>query len=196
MPVSSTVIKLPAQTGVALELRPGQTLRIIDLNGKQVADLALFSAVDLAESFSPGRTIDYNETIGIRRGLELYSNRSTRFARVVEDTVGIHDQLLAPCSEAMYERRGQHGHRSCHANLAEALRRFGITPDLVSATINVFMDVRIRPNGDVAIFPPASRSGDVFALQALCPLVVGLTACSSELTNDGRCKPIGYEVLP
>jgi len=195
MSLSSAQVRLAPQTGAALLLRKDQVLRIVDPQGSQVADLAFFDAADPRDGFSPGRTIDYNESIRVRCGDALYSNRSTALARVVEDTVGVHDLLLSPCSETMFERRGQRGHRSCHANLLQALAPFRVPDDAVTATLNVFMDVRIGAGGRVTIYPPPSRAGDRFALQALTDTIVGITACSSELTNGGWCKPIVYEVL-
>lgn len=195
MPLSSALIEIPAQSGVGITLARGDTLRIIDRCGEQVADLAIFTQMDVAESFSSGRTIDYNESLSVGIGDVLFSNRSSELARVVEDTVGVHDMLLAPCSEAMFARRSLLSHPSCHANLVGALLRFGVCSDMVSATINVFMNVQVTTTGRIVIREPASRSGDCFSIEALQDLIIGVTACASERTNSGHCKPIFYEVL-
>jgi uncharacterized protein YcgI (DUF1989 family) len=194
VPVPAALIEIPPQSGVALQLRQGEWLQIVDVYGGQVADLACFAARDTREAFSSGRTIDYNESLRLRVGDLLYSNRSGELARVVEDSVGIHDMLLSPCSEAMFARRGELAHPSCHANLTAALGAYGIVGDAVVATLNVFMDVRVHADGRVEIRPPASMPGDRFAIEAVCDLIVGVAACSSELTNHGRCKAIAYEV--
>jgi uncharacterized protein len=194
MPVSSARTILAPQTGAAVRLRCGDVLAIIDTAGGQVADLAFFSAADVAESFSTGRTIDYLERIKLRVGDSLYSQRSNELAVVTRDDVGAHDMLLAPCSQAMFARRGEFGHASCHANLTTSLAPFGIGADAIVATLNVFMDVRVDEDGRITLHPPTSRPGDRFELRALRDLVVGITACSSELTNAGQCKPISYEI--
>jgi len=187
---------IEAQRGVALRLRAGETLRIVAIEAEQVADLALYDACDPRDGFSPGRTVDYNESLDLRVGSLLYSHRSVPLAQVVEDTTGVHDMLLTPCSRIMFERRGQNAHPSCHENLYTNLARFGITSDDVAATVNVFMDVRVNSDRTVGIFPPASKPGDRFSVRALRDVLVGVTACSSELTNAGRCKSISFEVLP
>lgn len=192
MPISSALVEIAAQTGVALRLRRGGILRIVDACGEQVADLALFCESGPNDSFSPGRTMDYNESVRLPLGAVLYSQSSVAMARVVEDTVGVHDLLLAPCSAAMFARRGQSPHPSCHENLSAALEPFGIQRDLVVATLNVFMDVRVDAGGAISIHPPASPPGASFALEAIEDMIVGISACSSELTNNGRCKPIYY----
>jgi uncharacterized protein YcgI (DUF1989 family) len=194
MSVSQDLIHIPAQHGSALRLRAGDTLCIVAVESQQVSDLALFDASDIRDSFSPGRTIDYNESLDVTVGSVLYSHRSARLAEVVEDTVSVHDMLLTPCSSAMFERRGEPKHRSCHENLYTSLAQFGIGPDDVVATLNVFMDVRVGVDRKISIYPPPSKPGDRFAIRALRDLVVGITACSSEVTNAGSCKPVSYEV--
>jgi uncharacterized protein YcgI (DUF1989 family) len=194
MPVSSPTTLLAPQSGTAVHLHRGDTLAMIDTTGGQVADLAFFSAADVLESFSPGRTIDYLERIKLRVGDSLYSQRSNELAIVTRDDVGVNDMLLAPCSQAMFAKRGEFGHASCHANLTAALAPFGIGPHAIVATLNVFMDVRVDADGRVTIYPPPSRVGDRFELRAQRDLIVGITACSSELTNAGQCKSVAYEV--
>jgi len=179
---------------VARLLRAGETLRIIDPLGEQVCDVAIFAAKDPRDSFSPGRTIDYNERLVPQIGDVLYSHRSTPLMRIVNDLVGVHDLLLSPCSRVMFERRGEYRHPSCHENLYRALEPFSIGADEVTATLNVFMDVRVEGNR-IKIYPPPSRAGDYIDLRAEIDCVVGLTACSSERTNNGHCKPIEFTVV-
>ncbi|HXM06676.1 MAG TPA: urea carboxylase-associated family protein [Candidatus Acidoferrum sp.] len=193
MSISTTL--LAPQTGTAVRLHRGQVLAIISPTGGQVADLALFDAANVLESFSPGRTIDYLERIKLGIGDSLYSQCDNELAAITRDDVGVHDMLLAPCSRAMFARRGQLDHASCHANLTESLAPFGIGPLAIVATLNVFMDVRVDTEGHVTIHPPPARAGDRFELRAQRELIVGITACSSELTNAGRCKAIAYELI-
>lgn len=195
MSVSQGLIRVPAQHGTALRLSAGDILCIVAIEAHQVSDLALFDASDPRDSFSPGRTIDYNASLDLIVGSTLYSHRSVPLAEVVEDTVGVHDMLLTPCSRLMFERRSERAHPSCHENLASNLSAFGIGPDDVVATLNVFMDVRVGTDRKISIYPPPSKPGDRFAIRALQSLIIGITACSSEVTNAGSCKPVAYEVL-
>jgi len=194
MSVSPELIRIPAQHGAAVPLRSGNVLFVVALEEHQVADLAFFDGCDLRDSFSPGRTIDYNESLDVTVGSVLYSHRSVALAEVVYDSVGVHDMLLTPCSRSMFERRGEPAHRSCHENLYIELARFGVAPDDVAATLNVFMDVRVGADRKISIYHPPSRPGDRFAIRAMRDLIVGITACSSELTNGGSCKPVAYEL--
>ena len=88
------------------------------------------------------------------------------------------------------------GHPSCQDNLVRALQPFNILDDDIHATFNAFMRVDIHSNGSIAVMPPSSRAGDRVVLRALVDLIVGLTACSSEHSNNGVCNPIDYRVIP
>jgi uncharacterized protein YcgI (DUF1989 family) len=190
-------IHLPPQTGAGLRVGRGQLLRIIDPTGEQVSDLVSFAADDPAEWLSSGRTIDYANTIYLTKGHTLYSNRSRPMWTIVEDTVGRHDFLLTPCSPDTF--RIIYGntapHPSCFANLVEHLAPFGVAPDSIPTTFNVFMNVEVGPSGELAIGPPRSRAGDYLLLRAEMELIVGVTACSAELSNNGAFKPIDVELL-
>ncbi len=189
-------LRLEAQSGCAFTLRRGDALQIIDPHGGQVADLMAFGLHDLRETFSSGRTLDYNASVFLSSGAALYSNRSNVMLRIEQDDVRRHDFLLTPCSERMFEiLRGQAHHNSCLTNLANALRRFGLGEDDVHSTFNAFMHVVVGANGRVDVLPPTSQPGECVVLRAQMDLVVGLTACSSEHSNAGRCKPIDYQLL-
>jgi uncharacterized protein YcgI (DUF1989 family) len=188
---------LPPQTGTALVVRRGELLRIIDPQGEQVSDLISFAHEDPSEWLSSGRTIDYANTIYLTAGHTLYSNRSRPMWTIVEDTVGRHDFLLTPCSPETFTiiyKTTAH-HPSCFENLVTELAPFGIKPDRIPTTFNVFMNVVVAGNGDLSILPPRSRAGDYLLLRAEMDLIVGVTACSAELSNNGSFKPIDVEHL-
>ncbi len=188
---------LEPQTGTAFRISPGQLLKVIDPTGEQVSDMISFSATDSHEWLSSGRSIDYANSIYLTKGHILYSNRSTPMWTIVEDTVGRHDFLLTPCSpdtfRIIYGRDDYHP--SCHENLSKALAAFGIEPDAIPTTLNIFMNVEIAQSGELNILPPQSKAGDYLLLRAEMEMVVGVTACSAELSNNGSFKPIDVEVL-
>ncbi len=68
-------------------------------------------------------------------------------------------------------------------------------PEAIFSTFNVFMNVGIEPAGRVLVRPPLSRAGDRVEVRALMDLVVGLTACSAEQSNNYAFEPIHYEIL-
>lgn len=176
-------------------MKKGQRLTVVDLEGEQVCDLICFNAHDINEVLSSGRTIDYAETIFLTTGHPFYSNRSQVMFRIVKDTVGRHDFLLTPCSSDTFRILYQHQnpHRGCLGNLEECLKEYGITADRIPVCFNIFMNVTVDgTTGKIAVKPPRSRQGDHIILEAEMDLVVGMTACSAEMSNNYSFKPIGY----
>ncbi|MGZ3257272.1 MAG: DUF1989 domain-containing protein [Croceibacterium sp.] len=189
-----SAIEIPPRSGTAFPLAKGKVLKVIDPQGSQVSDLLAFSAVDAREAISNGRTFDYEETIRLTAGNRLWSNRSNAMLTIVEDTLGSHDFLLTPCSEATFRRfYPEHPvHRGCFGNLAEALAPYGIEPDAIPCAFNLFMNVPVAPDGSLRADPPLSQAGDFIRLRAERDLVIGLTACSAYASNGGSFKPIHY----
>lgn len=189
--------RIEPRSGTAFTIEEGQYLKVVDLEGEQVADLLAFNAHDHTEVLSNGRTFDYCDTIYLTEGHQLYSNQSNPMLRIVKDDVGTHDFLLTPCSadtfRLLYD--GEPPHRGCFGNLAAELVTYGITKDRIPTAFNCFMNVPVDgTSGRFSVEPPRSKAGDMLVFQAMMPLVIGLTACSAPKSNNGSFKPIGYEV--
>ena len=189
--------KIEKQTGAAFKLIKGQLLKVIDPQGEQVSDMVLFNAEDIREKISSGKTLDFEENILITKGNFLWSNRSRKMMEIIEDTNGRNDFLLAPCSpetfQIMYNNPAYHP--SCFENLYTNLKPFGIEPDDVPTAFNIFMNVQFSPEGKLSVDPPLSKAGDYVLFRAEMDLIVALTACSAEDSNNGSFKPIHYEIL-
>lgn len=193
-----SLIHLAPQTGTAFALRSGQILRIIDPQGEQVSDLVAFADPDTREWLSSGRSFDYNDTIYLSTGNVLFSNRSRPMLTILEDRVGKHDFLYTPCSLETFSRIYHHEghHPSCYQNLSTNLEHFGVEADSIPTTFNVFMNVDVLPGGKLRIGPPLSRPGDYIDFRAEMDLVLGVTACSAEMSNNYSFKPIDIEIRP
>lgn len=189
---------IPPRSGTAFTLKKGERLKITDIQGEQVSDFICFNLHDKKEYLSSGRTIDYAEKIFLTAGDVLYSNRSNIMFEIVEDKVGRHDFLLTPCSADTFRiiYGDKNPHRGCFGNLSEALKEYGIEPDDIPVCFNVFMNVRVDgESGKIAVLPPKSKAGDYIIIEARMDLIVGMTACSAEMSNNYSFKPIGYEVI-
>jgi uncharacterized protein YcgI (DUF1989 family) len=189
--------RIEPRSGVAFKLRQGQTLKVIDPTGEQVADLLAFSAADSSEVLSSGRSIDYASKIYLSTGDALYSNRSRIMLRIIADTVGRHDFLLTPCSADTFRiiYGDDHPHHGCQGNFERALAPYGITGDRIPIAFNVFMNVSLDgKTGVIAVQPPRSKAGDYILFVADMDLIVGLTACSAPQSNNGSFKPIDFEI--
>lgn len=185
------------KSALAFKIARGQTLKITDIDGRQVSDLVAFADDDYNESLSQGRTRLNNWKVTLAVGDALYSNRNRELFTLVEDTVGAHDLLFPPCSAFLFEHQfGRPGATGCHDHLSEALRDYGIGPDRVLDTFNVFMNTRVSEDGSLVIEEPLSRAGDFVRLRANFDCLIAVSACAEDVTacNGGRCTPIGVEI--
>jgi uncharacterized protein len=191
------MIVIPPSSGTAFELRQGQLLTVIDPHGEQVADMLAFSSADTREVMSSGRTFDYLGKLFMTKGDAIYSNRSNEMLRILADSVGRHDFLLTPCSADTFRllyAPDSAPVRGCFENLTDSLSTYGITADSVPTAFNIFMNVEIDSDGKLLVSPPRSRAGDSITFHAVMDLVIGLTACSAPMSNNGTLKPIHYAI--
>jgi uncharacterized protein YcgI (DUF1989 family) len=184
--------------GFGLRLACGEHLRIIDIEGGQSGDLMAFSR-DGRERLSNGRTFDYGGKIYLTTGDVLWSDRSNPMLTIVEDQVGRHDFLYAPCSLEMY--RLQYAvtgyHPNCHDNLLAGLRELGIEPDSIPVAFNFFMNVNVHPDGRLTFTAPRSRAGDSMLVRAEMDLAIAVTACPASMCNAGAPpRPLAVEIQP
>lgn len=193
----SGIAEIAPRSGTAFRLEAGELLTVIDPKGEQVSDLVAFAAQDMREVLSNGRTFDYEETIRLTKGNRIWSNRSRPMLEIEADSVGQHDFLLTPCSEATFRHfyPTKPVHRGCMGNLVEALAPYGVEEHQIPTAFNLFMNVPVDgESGKVRVLPPVSKAGDSITLRALIDLVVGLTACSAYDSNGGSFKPIRYRI--
>ncbi|MDH5739616.1 MAG: urea carboxylase-associated family protein [Nitrospira sp.] len=195
--IVSPVTRIPPQSGRSFKIKQGQILRVVDPVGEQVADLFAFQEYDYDCRLSSGRSLDYAGRIYLTTGDTLYANTSKPMFTIIQDTVGLHDFLLTPCSQEMFEILDKHKghHPSCFENLHLSLKEHGVSGADISTTFNIFMNVRVDSRGILIVGVPISKAGDHIDLRAEMDMVCGLTACSAEGSNNGCFKPIDFSIL-
>lgn len=184
--------------GTSFHLKKGHKLKVVDMQGEQVADFFCFKEDDTEEFLSSGRTLDYMSKLFLSEGDVLYSNKSRPMVKIVDDKVRRHDFLLTPCSKdtfrIIYDDKCPH--HGCEGNLIKSFENQNIELDALPTTFNIFMNVVLNEQGEIKVAPPLSKAGDYIVLEALEDLVVGLTACSAPQSNNGSFKPIAFEIIP
>ncbi|HZS32444.1 MAG TPA: urea carboxylase-associated family protein [Methylomirabilota bacterium] len=158
----------------------GQTVRIVDVDGQQVADFVCFRRPDTSEKLSVHNTALIHGTIRITTGHTLLSDRCNVLMTITSDTCGLHDLLAGSCSEGTNRwRYGVAGTPSCRANFEAALAPFGIPLREVPYSFNIFMNVPIE-RGRIWIEAPISKPGDHVDLRAEADLLVAISNCPQE----------------
>lgn len=185
------------KSGASLILRRGEILKVTDIKGCQVSDMLLYNLDNNDEKISSGKTFDYEETILLTTGNFLWSNQSNKMVKIIEDTNGRNDFLLAPCDRKTMKHfyNITEYHPSCFENLHKGLDKFGIRKETIPSAFNIFMNVTFNEKGALSVDPPTSKAGDYICFEAKMDLIVALTACSAIDSNGGSFKPIGYEII-
>lgn len=190
-------IRVPAGTARATRLRAGQTLRIVNVEGKQVADFIAFNAGDLSEALSTMHTIVSIGRLFPARGDQLRTNRRRPMLEFTRDDTGRHDMIIAACDPWRYEYDfGVKGHRNCSDNFLEALREWGIQRHQLPQPVNFFQNMSY-PDGQVKFGESLAKPGDAIELRALMDLVAAVSACPMDLNpiSGYRVADIALEIF-
>jgi len=192
---------LRARYGVALRLEQGRHVELINTFGSQAVDTWALSAAVPDEVMSMEHTRSRLSRVVPRVGDQLFTTRRRPILSLTRDTSpGIHDSLLCACSPEIYREHGcAEGHRSCEANLHEALADLGIKLGWTPGPLNVFMNVSLGSNGEVIRAAPRSRPGDSVTFRAEMDAIVVFSACPQDVTpiNGEDCTPrdVGYRIF-
>lgn len=188
--------QIEPQSGLAFTIKEGQLIRIIDIEGGQVSDLFCFAQDNLKERLSSGHTTDYNGKLYLSTGDALYSNLSNPMFSIIDDQVGKHIMLYAPCSQKMFEKSYgvSEAHSNCLDNLVSNLKDYGIHASDITVPFNIFMNIEISKQGEIIIQSPLSKAGDYIDLRAEMDMIVGITACSAGACNNFEWTSIGIEI--
>jgi len=176
--------------GWAVELKQGQLLQIITVQGKQVSDFVACVPGQPQEVLSTAVTRAKNNTIMLQSGMTLYSNLRNPLFEIAEDTVGRHDMMFAACDPKRYKDDfGLDGHASCRQSLANALEPHGITFETVPDPINWFMNVAILQRGELELRESLAERNDYVLLSASQDVVAGITACPQDQNAVNAFNP-------
>lgn len=114
---------IPARSGKRIDVKQGQLITVIDMDGGQVVDFFAEVTGCPEEFLSPGVTIGCNESLKLKIGDTIYTNLYRPMLDVVSDDVGEHDLLHPCCRPEMYEffYHNGNGHPNCFDNINHAL---------------------------------------------------------------------------
>jgi uncharacterized protein YcgI (DUF1989 family) len=187
-------------TARAFTMERGQRLRLVQpAPGGQVADLTAFNRQEPRQRLWGSRTA-WRFGVHMTTGCQLISTgpweepllsiTGDSLTRAPTPTgARFHDVLMGCCSRRLlvqlwgpdYDRPG------CHDLLAEAVAQFGLPPDYVQDTWNVFMRTGFQ-DGRPFLEPTDAATGDYVAIRAEQDLIVAISACqgrSSQPNSTG-----------
>lgn len=197
---SARIIDIPPQSAQGVRLAAGQTLRIVDVAGAQVADLFARNADNPNEWLSTSHTRGGLWRLFPEPGQPFLSNYFVPLLWFeADDSPGTHDMFFSACSPAMYAALGHHDpHPSCQENFFAAARELGWCPEREPDPVNFFQNTPVAADGTLTSAPAPSGPGDSVTLRAQVDLLVVVTACSMDLKpiNGDHCTGIRLEIFP
>ena len=187
-------------TAAAYEVRAGDYLQIVDIEGRECSDFQCFDARDLDKGRE--RSLDATTTRTLMGaaypgpGLhsKFYDRRMRPLVEVVQDTVGRHDTFNLACSAKYYEEMGYPGHANCTDNINAAVTPYGVEQRAGWEAINFFYNTNLDHANQIFFEEPWSRPGDYVLLRALEDLVCVSTACPDDIDAANGWDPTDIQV--
>lgn len=182
-----------AYSGKQINIKRGQKVTVIDVEGGQVADFFAENAENPNEFLSPATTIDCNESLRLNVGDTVYSNIYNPMFTIIYDEVGEHDLLFPCCRPEMYDFFYQNGknHPNCFDNINSSLGE----SRLIIHPINLFMYTTIDNRGKITIHEPLSKAGSKVTLEAKMNMRLGIAACSVSEADTNSKKSSSIKVI-
>ena len=175
----------------------GQTLRLVDLEGNQAADVLFYNAQDPSERYSAMDTIRSQGNVYLTAGSKLISNHNRELLEIVADTCGRHDTLGGACATESntvrydLEKRCMHACRDSWMLAIAEHPEYGITKRDITHNINFFMNVPVTKEGGLTFEDGISAPGKYVELTAKMDITVLVSNCP-QLNNP--CN--GYNPTP
>lgn len=181
------------------EVKAGQTLRLLDLEGNQAVDTLFYSARNPRERYDVQRTLRKQNRVYLGPGSVLWSNLGNPMLSVVADTCDRHDTLGGACAQESNTVRYALGTRymhSCRDNFLRASLHDGrLAKRDISANINFFMNVPVTPEGGLTFEDGISAPGKYVELLAHMDVIVLISNCPQLNNPCNGWNPTPAQVL-
>lgn len=190
---------LPGQAR-AYEVRAGQYIQILDVQGRECSDFQAFSLRSLDRGLE--REIDPTTTRSLMGSLypapglfsKYFNVDQEPLVEIVQDTCGRHDTFGLACTARYYEDLGYPGHVNCSENINADLARYGVRPRAGWPAINFFFNTMLDARNAIGMDDPWSRPGDYVMLRALTDIVAISTACPCDVDPANGWNPTDIQV--
>jgi uncharacterized protein YcgI (DUF1989 family) len=194
-------VVLEPVTGKAVPVHRGEVLRLEQLVGGTCVDFNAFNLHDHKEFLDCGFTRSF-QSFDPRRGEFIWTNapRGRPMFAILEiaDTCEL-DIVGHRCNRVFQELGwGMTTHANCQDTLAEAIREYGLTPDDVHDSFNLWMATTIDENGHRQFKWNPARRGDRIDLLATFDVLAASVICGlGDLVgiNNFTFEPVKLEVF-
>ena len=192
--------RIAARTAEAYEVRVGEFIQIIDVQGRECSDFQAFTVAGLDTGqehcldATATRTLTGSAYPAPGLLSKFYDPDLQPVVEMVRDTCGRHDSFLYACTAKYYDDMGYPGHVNCTDNFNRALAPFGIAPRRGWMALNFFFNTGFDDANQAVFDNPWSRPGDYVLLQALTDLVCVSSACPDDIDAANGWNPTDIHV--
>ncbi|WP_160008556.1 urea amidolyase associated protein UAAP2 [Rhizobium sp. 18055] len=171
---------IPAEAPWSGIVRKGQTIRIEDSYGQQAIDTLFYRADDFSERYSNQDTMRAQGAAYVGVGTRVISSEGNVMLRMTADSCGRHDTSAGACSCESNTVRFGHATKYLHAcrdNFLLEVSKHGMSKRDIVPNINFFMNVPIKPNGEMTIVDGISAPGDYVEMVADMDVLCVISNC-------------------
>jgi uncharacterized protein len=190
---------IPPGEGWLHEIRQGQTLRILDLEGNQAVDTQFFNARNTEERYSAVDTIRELGSAYLTTGAQLLSTEGRALLSIVADTCGRHDTLGGACAAESntvrysLDKKPMHNCRDTFLKAIQGDER--LSKRDLSSNINFFMNVPITPEGGLTFEDGISEAGKYVEMRAEMDVLCLISNCPQLNNPCNAYHPTPVQVL-
>ena len=187
-------------TARAYEVKAGEFIQIIDVEGRECSDFQAFTVAGLDRSVerclhaATTRTLMGAAYPGPGLFAKFFDADMRPLVEVVRDTVGRHDTFNLACTAKYYDDLGYPGHVNCTDNFNRALDPYGVDARRGWEAINFFYNTNLDDNNQLYLDEPWSRPGDYVLLKAMTDLVCVSSACPCDVDAANGWDPTDIHV--
>lgn len=189
-----------AATAQSYEIKAGEYIHIIDIDGRQCTDFQCFSLKDLDRGVE--QCIDFTATRSMlgtaypMPGLysKFFNSELEPLVEVIQDTCGKHDSFGLACTSKTYDEAGYPGHVNCSDNFNLAVEKYPIAPRNGWTAINVFFNTFLDDSFQINSDEPWSRPGDYILMRAVQDLVCLSSSCPDDVNSTNAWMPTDIQV--
>jgi len=207
---------VPMRSGRAWPVRAGQLVRIVAVEGPQVADFNAWNLGNPRERFWASRTKQLHRAhvttydrlwscLPYLRPMVTITNDSIRYGRDA-DGAGCHDLLGTRCDPYVHKMlNGEDFDLCCHSDLVRAVAPYRLTELDVHDVLNIFQVTGLTADDRYFVKASPAKKGDFIEFFAEIDVLCAISTCPhgdlsvqmwGEEAGDplSTCRPLGVEV--